>query len=93
MKYFEKYLQNSKYDVKILVCSDIPIFEWILKYAHISHSNKTNGLSEKYPEISIRKLAAVLSSAEYLKMDRLAQKCIEFTALNIEEVSALPIAL
>ena len=41
MKYFDKYLKaNTNFDVKILISSDIAVFEWILKYATVCYHNK-----------------------------------------------------
>ena len=33
MPYFDKYLKSENYDIKIIVSSDITVFEWVLSYA------------------------------------------------------------
>jgi len=76
MKYFEKYLQNQSYEVKILVSSDITVFEWILEYSEVNFMLRRfpNKQAEyKYPHLSVKKLAAVINSAEYLRMDKLVR--------------------
>jgi len=55
--------------VKILVSSDITVFEWILEYSEVNfllrkQPHKQN--EYKYPHLSVKKLAAVINSAEYL---------------------------
>lgn len=40
MPYFDKYLKNENYDVKIIVSSDISVFEWVLNYAEACFYSK-----------------------------------------------------
>ena len=95
MKYFEKYLQNQSYEVKILVSSDISVFEWILQYSEANYLLKMglkadNDSHSRYPHLSIKKLAAVINSAEYLKMDKLIKQGLDFAANNLREIANLP---
>lgn len=80
MPYFDKYLKNENYDVKIIVSSDISVFEWVLSYAEACfYSKLPSNLKDEYNEIenkklpymNLHKLSAVLNSAEYLSMDKL----------------------
>ena len=80
MPYFDKYLKNENYDVKIIVSSDISVFEWVLNYAEACFYQKLPQFAKedyeeienkKLPFMNLHKLSAILNSAEYLSMEKL----------------------
>ena len=59
MKYFEKYLPDSKNldDIDISVHCDINIFDWLMQYVH-----------DKEPIIDVKNSVSILISSEFLQM-------------------------
>jgi len=57
MKYFEKYLPESKNldDIDISVHCDINIFDWLMQYVH-----------DKEPIIDVKNSISILISSEFL---------------------------
>ncbi len=74
MKYFEKYIadQKSLDDIDISVHCDILIFEWLMNYVH--------GLK---PELDIKSAVSILISSDFLQMQPLVDKTIDFIAANL----------
>lgn len=82
MKYFEKYLVDSKSsnDIDISVHCDITIFDWLMKYIH-----------NKEPLIEIKNAVSILISSEFLQMKDLVEKALVFIFKHINEIIQLPI--
>jgi hypothetical protein len=82
MKYFEKYIVDQKAldDIDISVHCDIVIFEWLMNYV--------NGLK---PDLDIKSVVSILISSDFLEMQPLVERTIEYIANNLQEVILLPI--
>jgi hypothetical protein len=82
MKYFEKYLSDSKTldDIDISVHCDINIFDWLMRYIH-----------RKEPNIEIKNSVSILISSDFLQMADLVEEALSFVARNLEEIIQLPI--
>ena len=82
MKYFEKYLSDSKTldDIDISVHCDINIFDWLMRYIH-----------RKEPVIEIKNSVSILISSDFLQMADLVEEALTFVARNLEEIIQLPI--
>ena len=82
MKYFEKYLADSKNldDIDISVHCDINIFDWLMRYVH-----------KKEPKLEIKNSVSILISSDFLQMAPLVEESVEFVSSNIPEIISLPI--
>ena len=82
MKYFEKYLSDSKNaeDIDISVHCDINIFDWLMRYIH-----------KKEPKLEVKNSISILISSDFLQMAPLIEESVKFVALNIHEIIGLPI--
>jgi hypothetical protein len=82
MKYFEKYLQDSKNidDIDISVHCDINIFDWLMRYIH-----------KKEPKLEVKNSISILISSDFLQMGNLITESISFVAQNLQEIISLPI--
>jgi len=82
MKYFEKYLSDSKSldDIDISVHCDIGIFDWLMRYIH-----------RKEPTIEIRNSVSILISSDFLQMRVLVDEALDFVAEHISQIIQLPI--
>ena len=82
MKYFEKYLSESKSldDIDISVHCDINIFDWLMRYIH-----------KKDPVIEIKNAVSILISSEFLQMEGLVEEALGYVAKNLNEIIQLPI--
>ena len=71
MRYFEKYLSDSKSasDIDISVHCDIGIFDWLMRYIHM-----------REPSIEVKNAVSILISSEFLKMKGLVEKALSFVA-------------
>lgn len=69
MKYFEKYLSDSKTadDIDISVHCDINIFDWLMRYIH-----------GRDPKIEIKNSVSILISSDFLQMEDLVERAIDF---------------
>ena len=69
MKYFEKYLSDSKSldDIDISVHCDITIFDWLMRYVH-----------GKEPKLEIKNAVSILISSDFLQMERLINEAVKF---------------
>jgi hypothetical protein len=77
MKYFEKYLSDSKTldDIDISVHCDINIFDWLMRYIH-----------RKEPTIEIKNSVSILISSDFLQMAELVEEAVTFVGRNLEEI-------
>jgi hypothetical protein len=82
MKYFEKYLADSKNidDIDISVHCDINIFDWLMRYVH-----------KKEPKLEVKNSISILISSDFLQMEVLVDESIRFVAKNLPEIISLPI--
>jgi len=77
MKYFEKYLSDSKSadDIDISVHCDINIFDWLMRYIH-----------RKEPTIEVKNSVSILISSDFLQMDDLVEEALNFVARKIGSI-------
>lgn len=82
MKYFEKYLADSKNadDVDISVHCDISIFDWLMRYIH-----------RKEPLVEIKNSVSILISSDFLQMAGLVEEALVFVARHLNDIVQLPI--
>lgn len=82
MKYFEKYLADSKNldDIDISVHCDINIFDWLMRYVH-----------KKEPKLDFKNAISILISSDFLQMAPLVEESVRFVSKNIHEIISLPI--
>jgi hypothetical protein len=82
MKYFEKYLADSKNldDIDISVHCDINIFDWLMRYVH-----------KKNPTLEVKNSISILISSDFLQMPFLVDEAIKFVGKNLQEIIQLPI--
>ena len=82
MKYFEKYLADSKNldDIDISVHCDINIFDWLMRYVH-----------KKEPKLEVKNSISILISSDFLQMPTLVDEAIRFVGKNLQEIIQLPI--
>ena len=82
MKYFEKYLSDSKTldDIDISVHCDINIFDWLMRFIH-----------GKEPTIEVKNSVSILISSEFLQMAELVEEALCFVGKHLDEIVQLPI--
>lgn len=82
MKYFEKYLSDSKTldDIDISVHCDINIFDWLMRYIH-----------RKDPQIEVKNSVSILISSDFLQMAGLVEEALIFVSKNLSDIIQLPI--
>ena len=82
MKYFEKYLSDSKNldDIDISVHCDINIFDWLMRYVH-----------RKEPLLEVKNAVSILISSDFLQMEALVEESVRYVAKNLQEIISLPI--
>ena len=82
MKYFEKYLSDSKTldDIDISVHCDIGIFDWLMRYIH-----------NKEAQIEVKNAVSILISGDFLQMKGLVEVALNYVAKNLEQIIQLPI--
>jgi len=82
MKYFEKYLSDSKTldDIDISVHCDINIFDWLMRFIH-----------KKEPTIEVKNSVSILISSDFLQMAGLVEEALIFVSKNLGEILQLPI--
>lgn len=91
MKYFECYFTNDdeemgyRYEeIDISVNCDVDIFEWLMNYIH----NQDNP-----PVISKSIVTSILISSDFLQMEELVDKCLDFFSTNLNDIIRLPLDL
>ena len=74
MKYFERYLSDSKSadDIDISVHCDINIFDWLMRFIH-----------RKEPTIEVKNSVSILISSDFLQMEELVEEALNFVARKI----------
>lgn len=82
MKYFERYLADSKNieDIDISVHCDINIFDWLMRYIH-----------KKDPKLEVKNAISILISSDFLQMPVLVEEAVRYVSANIHEIIGLPI--
>mgnify|MGYP006078836767 CR=1 FL=1 len=77
MKYFEKYLSDSKSldDIDISVHCDIGIFDWLMRFIH-----------HKDPIIEIKNSVSILISSDFLQMKDLVEEALIYVGKNLNEI-------
>lgn len=77
MKYFERYLSDSKSadDIDISVHCDINIFDWLMRYIH-----------RKEPVIEVKNSVSILISSDFLQMDELVEEALNYVARKIGQI-------
>ena len=82
MKYFEKYLSDSKSadDIDISVHCDINIFDWLMRYIH-----------RKEPQVEVKNAVSILISSDFLQMEDLVEEALNYVARKIGQIIQLPI--
>jgi hypothetical protein len=77
MKYFEKYLADSKNidDIDISVHCDIAIFDWLMRFIH-----------KKEPKLELKNAISILISSDFLQMPHLVEESVKFAAKNMHEI-------
>jgi hypothetical protein len=74
MKYFEKYLADSKNldDIDISVHCDINIFDWLMRYVH-----------RREPKLELKNSVSILISSDFLQMSNLVDESVQFVVKSI----------
>ena len=82
MKYFDKYLADSKNleDIDISVHCDINIFDWLMRYIH-----------KKDSKLEVKNAISILISSDFLQIPLLVEESVKFVSFNILEIIGLPI--
>jgi len=82
MKYFERYLSDSKSadDIDISVHCDINIFDWLMRYIH-----------RKEPVIEVKNSVSILISSDFLQMEELVEEALSYVGRKIGQIIQLPI--
>ena len=77
MKYFDKYLADSKNleDIDISVHCDINIFDWLMRYIH-----------KKDSKLEVKNAISILISSDFLQMPLLVEESVKFVSSNILEI-------
>ncbi|KAG9470924.1 SANT and BTB domain regulator of class switch recombination isoform X1 [Eleutherodactylus coqui] len=90
MKYFAEYLSTDAQrweEVDISVHCDVQIFNWLIKYV------KRNSIESEQldvPKLEPGNVISILISSEFLKMDSLVEKCIDYCHKNMSAIVATP---
>lgn len=86
MRYFAEYLSNDAHrweEVDISVHCDVQIFDWLMKFVkRSSHS--------EIPQLETSNVVSILISSDFLKMDRLVLRCVEFCHKNLSAIISTP---
>ena len=82
MRYFEKYLGDSKTvdDIDISVHCDINIFDWLMRYIH-----------RQEPQVEVKNAVSILISSDFLQMQDLVEESLIFVGKHLSEIIQLPI--
>ncbi|XP_056423644.1 SANT and BTB domain regulator of class switch recombination-like isoform X1 [Hyla sarda] len=90
MKYFAEYLSTDAQrweEVDISVHCDVQIFNWLIKYV-----KRNSNESDKQDVLKLEpgNVISILISSEFLKMDSLVEKCIDYCHKNMSAIVATP---
>ncbi|XP_032070788.1 uncharacterized protein KIAA1841 homolog [Thamnophis elegans] len=90
MKYFAEYLSMDAQrweEVDISVHCDVHIFNWLIRY--VKRNTKEYEVDE-IPTLEPSNVISILISSEFLKMDSLVEKCINYCHKNMSTIVASP---
>ncbi|XP_061482464.1 SANT and BTB domain regulator of class switch recombination isoform X1 [Rhineura floridana] len=90
MKYFAEYLSVDAQrweEVDISVHCDVHIFNWLIRY--VKRNTKEYEVHE-IPTLEPSNVISILISSEFLKMDSLVEKCINYCHKNMSAIVATP---
>ncbi|XP_070803552.1 SANT and BTB domain regulator of class switch recombination isoform X2 [Pituophis catenifer annectens] len=90
MKYFAEYLSMDAQrweEVDISVHCDVHIFNWLIRY--VKRNTKEYEVDE-IPTLEPSNVISILISSEFLKMDSLVEKCINYCHKNMSTIVATP---
>ncbi|XP_072783497.1 SANT and BTB domain regulator of class switch recombination isoform X1 [Taeniopygia guttata] len=90
MKYFAEYLSVDAQrweEVDISVHCDVHIFDWLIRY--VKRNSKKSEANE-IPTLEPSNVISILISSEFLKMDSLVEKCINYCHKNMNAIVATP---
>ncbi|XP_038252589.1 uncharacterized protein KIAA1841 homolog isoform X4 [Dermochelys coriacea] len=90
MKYFAEYLSVDAQrweEVDISVHCDVHIFDWLIRY--VKRNTKEYEVYE-IPTLEPGNVISILISSEFLKMDSLVKKCINYCHKNMSAIIATP---
>ncbi|XP_067928576.1 SANT and BTB domain regulator of class switch recombination-like [Watersipora subatra] len=88
MKYFAEYLSADSQrweDVDISVHCDVQIFDWLMK--HVKRGTKE---FPHEPKLETTNVISILISSDFLKMDNLIDKCIEYCHKHMNAILSTP---
>lgn len=74
-------------ELSITVHCDIIIFEWLMKYVEHIEDGKT------HPMLTVKNVASILISAEFLVMDTLFDEAIVFMSMHLRDIGKLKMDL
>uniref|UniRef100_A0A8B9Q8Y7 KIAA1841 n=1 Tax=Apteryx owenii TaxID=8824 RepID=A0A8B9Q8Y7_APTOW len=90
MKYFAEYLSVDAQrweEVDISVHCDVHIFDWLIRYVK---RNTKESEAYEMPTLEPANVISILISSEFLKMDSLVEKCINYCHENMNAIVATP---
>ncbi|XP_026702000.1 uncharacterized protein KIAA1841 homolog isoform X3 [Athene cunicularia] len=90
MKYFAEYLSVDAQrweEVDISVHCDVHIFDWLIRYVK---RNTKDSEANEMPALEPSNVISILISSEFLKMDSLVEKCIQYCHKNMNAIVATP---
>ncbi|XP_062429476.1 SANT and BTB domain regulator of class switch recombination isoform X3 [Rhea pennata] len=90
MKYFAEYLSVDAQrweEVDISVHCDVHIFDWLIRYVK---RNTKEYEAYEMPTLEPANVISILISSEFLKMDSLVEKCINYCHENMNAIVATP---
>ena len=100
MCYFAGYFLSETQlwdEVDISVHCDIPVFEWLIRYAKRGMFSGPCGEKLKEPlqapTLEADNAVSILISSEYLKMDHLVEECLQYCYNHISAVVATPCSM
>ncbi|KAM8809092.1 SANT and BTB domain regulator of class switch recombination [Eudromia elegans] len=90
MKYFAEYLSVDAQrweEVDISVHCDVHIFDWLIRYVK---RNTKEYEAYEMPTLEPANVISILISSEFLRMDSLVEKCINYCHENMNAILATP---
>ncbi|XP_068796448.1 SANT and BTB domain regulator of class switch recombination isoform X4 [Struthio camelus] len=90
MKYFAEYLSVDAQrweEVDISVHCDVHIFDWLIRYVK---RNAKEYEGYEMPTLEPANVISILISSEFLKMDSLVERCINYCHENMNAIVATP---
>ena len=98
MHYFAEHLSSDAPqpwdEVDISVHCDIPVFEWLMRYAKRGLYSGPCGetLTEPLatPTLEVDNIVSILISSEFLRMEKLVEECLDYCSRHLSAVLASP---